>query len=112
MWLLPGWWDDDWWAQNVGLTDCSPDQLLETAQDFLYISSMTRNPSDTPSLSGFVQSDIDRLVYEWMNYTRAEGSYIVSAAVFDAVMAAAVALNSTEAILRSRGRQNKVLSPW
>ena len=97
-----------WWEKGAGETDCTSQQILEAAQSTIYIPAVWRNPVDQPSLSGFVQSEIDHLVDVWSNYTY-PNAHFAGASHFDSTMAAALALNMTQAKLEEKGKEAESL---
>ena len=95
-------WLDNWVDLAESLTTCTPDQILETINQALYIGSPPVEPNDVPNVAERDFEELDAKYDEYFNYTNPEGKpYRMH--TYDSVWEIALGLNKTAEILRANG---------
>ena len=55
MWLIPGYYDVNWYELYTDTHDCDPEDILEVVQDAIYTDKSWESLTNEPSFTGVTQ---------------------------------------------------------
>nr|XP_006813973.1 PREDICTED: gamma-aminobutyric acid type B receptor subunit 2 [Saccoglossus kowalevskii] len=96
VWILPGWYSDNWWNSTEANCDCSTDELYEAIQGYIATDVLPLTTSKDETISGLTASAYEQEYNEMSgdNYTVLHGY------AYDGVWTIALAL---DAVIRQLG---------
>ncbi|XP_055958259.1 gamma-aminobutyric acid type B receptor subunit 1 [Patella vulgata] len=103
LWILVGWYDDNWWMTPDPNIDCTPAQLAEAIEGYIAVDHIYLNPKDSPSVSGIKPSEFLDIFNNRTNNEDLFGKKL-SPLAYDTVWTISLGLNETLTELMNNGK--------
>ncbi|ESO83683.1 hypothetical protein LOTGIDRAFT_133032 [Lottia gigantea] len=106
VWILVGWYDDDWWKTPDPNVDCTVEELSAAVEGYIAIDHIYLNPKNTPSISGVTPEEFQTIFNNRTNNENIFGKKL-SPLAYDTIWAIALGLNETiEDLARNDTQKN------